>query len=257
MVSARQLQAVILTKNEEPNIRRVLDKLHWLTKIVVIDSYSTDETLDILRSYVNVEVHQRAFDTHAIQWNFGIDFCNSKWILSLDADYVLNDAFVEEVSAYIHQETIVAYNAQFEFLVFGKPLRGNNTMPRPVLFQKDKCRYYDDGHTQRLRIDGREENFKNKIDHDDRKPLSRWLQNQAGYSLKESRMLGETPQKQLSFTSKLRKTKILAPIFIFFYCLFIKGLIFNGWRGWHYTLQRTLVEILLALRLTEQDHFEQ
>ena len=70
-------------------------------------------------------------------------------------------------------------------------------------------------------------------------------------------MLAETPRQQLSFTSKLRKTKILAPVFVFFYCLFVKGLIFSGWRGWHYTLQRTLVEILLALRLTEQDHFEQ
>lgn len=254
VIPSNILQAVILTKNEEPNIKRVLDRLQWLEKIVVIDSFSTDATLDILRCYPNVEVHQRAFDTHATQWNYGLDLCDTEWILSLDADYVLNDAIAGEVKTYIQQDTIAAYNAQFEFLVFGKPLRGNNTMPRPVLFRKSKCRYYDDGHTQRLRINGSEADFKNKIDHDDRKPLSRWLLNQAGYSVKECNMLSTTPDKELSFTSKLRKKKVLAPIFIFFYCLFVKGLILDGWTGWYYTIQRTMVEMLLSLRLVEHDN---
>ena len=70
-------------------------------------------------------------------------------------------------------------------------------------------------------------------------------------------MLSTTPNDELSFTSKLRKRKVLAPIFIFFYCLFVKGLILNGWRGWYYTLQRTMVEMLLSLRLIEHDDFQQ
>src|SRR4051812_23107733 len=147
LVKADKLQAVILTKNEDPNIERVLDRLQWLERVVVLDSFSTDKTLDMLRSYPNVEVYQRAFDTHASQWNYGLSLCDTQWILSLDADYVLNDAFVEEIKTYIRQDDIAAYNAQFNFLIFGKPLRGNNTMPRPVLFQKKECDYYDDGHT--------------------------------------------------------------------------------------------------------------
>src|SRR4051794_39411210 len=95
MVKAGQLQAVILTKNEEPNIKRVMDRLQWLERVVVIDSFSTDATLEILRCYPNAAVHQRAFDTHAKQWNYGLSLCNTEWILSLDADYVLNDAFVD------------------------------------------------------------------------------------------------------------------------------------------------------------------
>ncbi len=110
--------------------------------------------------------------------------------------------------------------------------------------------YYDDGHTQRLKISGKTGNYTVKILHDDRKPLSRWLNNQAAYSQKEADMLLETTSG-LSFTSRLRKTKVLAPVFIFFYCLFIKGMIWNGWRGWHYTLQRTLAEILVSMRLAE------
>lgn len=245
-----------MTKDEAPNIGRVLERLSWLEKIVVIDSFSTDETLAIVQSFPNTTVHSRAFDTHASQWNYGLSQCRSEWILSLDADYVLPGPFILELQHHIQDTAVAAYEAQFHFLVFGKPLRGNNTTSRPVLFQKALCHYYDDGHTQRLAIRGLVKPFAARIQHDDRKSLSRWLHNQAGYSIKECRMLTGTPAAQLSFMSKLRRKKVLAPFLVFFYCLFVKGLILDGWRGWHYTLQRTLVEILFSLRLIEHDHFK-
>ena len=250
------LQAVILTKNEEPNIGRVLEKLQWLPRVVVVDSFSSDSTKKVVQSFANTSWYTRAFDTHAMQWNYGLAQAECQWILSLDADYVLPEDFCDEIRQKIHQVEFAAFNAPFNFLVFGKPLRGNNTTPRPVLFQKALCSYYDEGHTQRLQVNGKTGTFINKINHDDRKPLSRWLLNQANYSLKESTMLIETPENQLSLISKIRKTKVLAPFFIFFYCLFIKGLILDGWRGWHYTMQRTLVEILFALRLVEHDKLD-
>ena len=257
VVPSNLLQAVILTKNEEPNIGRVLEKLNWLEQIVVIDSFSTDATETIVRSFGNTNLYTRAFDTHATQWNYGLEKAGSQWILSLDADYIITDAFAQEIYEKIEQAQFAAFDARFRFLIFGKPLRGNNTTPRSVLFQKNLCLYYDDGHTQRLRINGKTGMFVNPIDHDDRKPLSRWLINQAAYSMKESNMLVNTPAKQLSFTSKVRKTKVFAPFIIFFYCLIIKGLILDGWRGWYYTLQRTIVEMLFALRLIENDSFSE
>ena len=254
-VSSNVLQAVILTKNEEPNIERVLEKLDWLERIVVVDSFSSDKTENIIRSFANTQLYKRVFDTHATQWNYGLEQADSQWILSLDADYVIHENFAKEVLEKVGQTQFAAFDTQFRFLVFGEPLRGNNTTPRPVLFQKAVCSYFDDGHTQRLRVNGKTGVFTNKIDHDDRKTLTRWVINQAAYSIKECEMLVNTPGNQLSVTSKLRKTKILAPFIIFFYCLFIKGLILDGWRGLYYTLQRTIVEMLFALRLIEYDSF--
>src|SRR3954470_10797371 len=101
VIPAQRIQAVILTKNEEPNIKRVMDRLQWLERVVVIDSFSTDATLEILRCYPNAAVYQRAFDTHARQWNYGLSLCATQWILSLDADYVLSDTFVDEIKTYI------------------------------------------------------------------------------------------------------------------------------------------------------------
>lgn len=250
IIPAETLTAVILTWNEQENIARTLSHLTWLEKIVVVDSGSTDKTIDLVNAFPNTEVYTRKFDTHATQWNYGLHCCNSTWILSLDADYILTDAFIREIKNKLIEKNVSAYFANFEFVVFEKALSGNNTTARPVLFKKNNCIYYNDGHTQRLNINGSTENFANKILHDDRKPLSRWLSNQAGYSEKEAVMLMEK-SSGLPFTGKLRKTIILAPLFIFFYCLFVKGMVLNGWRGWHYTLQRTLAEILVSMRLTE------
>lgn len=254
MVNSTVLQALILTKNEEPNLKRVLDKLTWLEKVVILDSFSTDATLEIAAAYPNVTLAQRAFDTHGKQWNFGLSLLDSEWVLSLDADYVLPDDFIAETEQYIKGgNDIAAYETNFKFLVFGKPLLKDNTTPRPVLFKKALCSYFDDGHTQRLQIGGDIGIYKALILHDDRKSFSRWLSNQDGYAIKEANKLIASAGEGLPLSSKIRKTKIFAPFIVFFYSLFVKGLIFNGWRGWHYTLQRTMVEMILALRLIEEE----
>lgn len=250
------LQALILTKNEEPNLKRVLDKLTWLEKVYVVDSYSTDKTIEILESYPNVEVEYRKFDSFAGQCNYGLSQMNSKWILSLDADYVLTDAFIDETKRILkdNKEDIVAWFTKFEFLIYGKQLISNNTTPRAVLFRKHAGEYYDDGHAHRLQITGDTGTYKARILHDDRKSLSRWLANQDGYSIKEcNKLLNSDNPDNKSLINKIRRTKLLAPLIVFFYCLFIKGLILNGWAGWYYTLQRTMVEILFALRLIEEE----
>lgn len=247
------LQALILTKNEEPNLKRVLDRLTWLEKVVIVDSFSTDATLEIAASYDNTMVVQHPFITHGHQWNYGLALVNSMWVLSLDADYVLTDEFIEETRDFVTRVDNVAYETNFKFLVFGKPLMKDNTTPRPVLFMKEQCQYYDDGHTQRLKINGATGRYRSPIMHDDRKSLSRWLSNQDGYAIKESDKLAASTEEGMPLSSKIRKTKVLAPFMVFFYSLFVKGLIFNGWRGWHYTLQRTMVEIIIALRLIEEE----
>lgn len=253
LTKSTSLTALILTKNEEPNLNRVLEKLTWLEKVVILDSFSTDSTIEIAKSYSNVVLYQRKFDTFATQCNHGLSLIASEWVLSLDADYVLTDDFITEAKKFIEDGAKTAYIVKFKFLVFGKKLFGDNTTPRAVLFRLSRCNYYDDGHCHRLSINGDTGNFSSYILHDDRKSLSRWLSNQDGYAVKESEKLLNPGDMPLSLSAKIRRTKVLAPFIVFFHCLFIKGLIFNGWKGWHYTLQRTMVEMLLAIRLIEEE----
>jgi glycosyltransferase involved in cell wall biosynthesis len=83
-----QITPLILTYNEAPNIDRTLEKLTWAKTIIVIDSYSTDQTLEILSDYPQIEVFKRKFDSFAGQCNYGLEKVKSEWVLSLDADYI-------------------------------------------------------------------------------------------------------------------------------------------------------------------------
>src|ERR1700733_2145160 len=101
LTQSTYLTALILTKNEEPNLSRVLEKLTWLEKVVILDSFSTDATLEIAGSFRNVVIYQRKFDTFATQCNYGLSLITSEWVLSLDADYVLTDDFITETKKFI------------------------------------------------------------------------------------------------------------------------------------------------------------
>lgn len=248
-----KITPLILTYNEAANIERTLNKLSWARRIVVIDSFSQDKTIDALRSNSRVEVFQRKFDTHTNQWNYGLSQISTEWVLSLDSDYVLSDELIEEIVGISNKTLIDGYFIPFKYCVFGKPLKGTILPPRQALFRKSKSTYIDDGHTQLLKVDGKSGHVDNYIFHDDRKPLSRWLWAQDNYMIIEAQKLTKTNYSELSFGDKIRQNKMLAPLIIFLYCLILKRGILDGWAGWYYAYQRMLAEALLSIRIIEQE----
>ncbi|MBW4612822.1 MAG: glycosyltransferase family 2 protein [Desmonostoc vinosum HA7617-LM4] len=252
-----QVTPLILTYNESPNIERTLKQLLWAKQIIVIDSYSTDETLEILASYPQVKVWQRKFDTHATQWNYGLEQVSSEWVLSLDADYTVSDLLIAQIKELSPNSAIDGYFAQFKYCVFGKPLRATILPPRQVLFRKNKSIYIDDGHTQLLEVKGKSATLSGYVYHDDRKPLNRWLWAQDRYAIIEVKKLLHTPQSELCLSDRIRKQKIFAPFIVLIYCLILKGGLLDGWHGWYYAFQRVLAEIILAIRLIEAEKLEQ
>ncbi len=240
---------VILTYNEAPNLDRTLQSLTWAKRIVVIDSGSTDETLAILQRYPQVDVLTRLFDTHANQWNFGLQQVQTDWVLSLDADYQLTAELVAEMATLPISTAIAAYYARFKYCVFGQPLRATLLPPRAVLFRRDRAAYFDDGHTQQLQVNGPTSELLAYIHHDDRKPLNRWLWAQDRYAILEAQKLQATPTEKLSLGDRLRQRKVIAPFVVLFYCLILHRGILDGRAGWYYAFQRVLAEVLLSLHL--------
>jgi glycosyltransferase involved in cell wall biosynthesis len=243
---------LILTFNEEPNLRRTLERLDWAGQIVIVDSFSTDQTPDIARDFPKVRMVQRTFDDHTSQWNFGVGQITTPWVLSLDADYVLPKEFAAELENLRPDEGLSACYARFRYCVFGRPLRATLYPPRAVLFRKDRCHYVQDGHTQRLQINGKTLSLRNVIDHDDRKPFAHWLRAQDSYAMQEAEHLTATPGTQLNFADRVRRRIVFAPALVFCHTLIGQGLVLDGWRGWYYVLQRTLAELILSLRLMEK-----
>lgn len=242
---------LVLTWNEEPNIRRCLEELRWAKRVVVIDSGSTDTTLEVCAGFPNVEVVHRPFDNHTEQWNFGLDLVRTLWVLSLDADYLLNREFVRELESLDEEGPEKAWFVSFRFLIHGRPLRGSLYPPRAALFARGTCRYTADGHTQILTINGPSGSLHTRVDHDDRKPLSRWLDSQFKYArLEAEKLTGENHPTGLP--DRLRKMIWPAAPAAFIYTLLVKGVILDGWPGWYYALQRTYAELLLSLVLLEK-----
>ncbi len=245
-----EVTPLILTWNEEPNLRRCLERLRWAREVVILDSGSTDATASIAAEFPNIKFLVRPFDDHTTQWNFGVDATTTNWILSLDCDYVLCPGFEGELAQIPDNTPCDAFHASFRYLIYGKPLRASLYPPRTVLFRKDRCRYVPDGHTQILSIPGQTASLSTRIDHDDRKPLSRWFSSQDKYARLEADKL--TSLTQLSLQDRIRRTMILGPVFVFVYTLLIRRTLFDGLHGWFYALQRTLAEIMLAMRLLEK-----
>jgi glycosyltransferase involved in cell wall biosynthesis len=244
------ITALILTLNEAENIARCLGALSWASEILIVDSGSTDDTLAIAKSVQpNVRIVQRAFDTHAAQWNFGLEQITTPWVLALDADYKLATEMEGEIAALNPGADTTGFEASFVYCVGGRPLRASLYPPHVVLFRKDRALYVDEGHTQVLRLSGNVEKLSSRIFHDDRKPIGRWLRSQEKYSKIEARHLLSSANAQLSWADWLRKGILFAPGVVFFYLMLGKGLIFDGWRGWYYVCQRTIAEMLLSLRL--------
>ena len=247
-----QITPLIITYNEAPNIARTISKLLWAKRIVVIDSGSTDATLGMLRSFPQVDVIQHPFSDFAGQCNFGLTQVDTLWVLSLDADYELSDALVEELAGLYAPASVAGYRARFVYRIHGRDLRGTLYPPRIVLYRKDKARYRNEGHGHRVAVDGEALPLVGVIYHDDRKPLARWFDSQQRYARAEAGYLIETPREKLKRSDRIRRLGWLAPIGVLFYTLFIKGCILDGWPGWYYALQRLCAETLIALEILER-----
>jgi glycosyltransferase involved in cell wall biosynthesis len=246
-----EITVLILTYNEAPNIKRTLEKLQWAHRVLVMDSFSTDETIAIAGRFPNVEIIQRRFDSFARQCNFGLEHIGSKWVLSLDADYTVSDELIAEMQKLGNDEAAGAFSVRFRYCIHGRALRASLYPPRTVLYRRDSARYHDDGHGHRVSVSAEPRMLAGHIDHDDRKSLDRWMSEQLRYSVAEAKKLSEAPPGSLNFADRLRRWIVPAPLVVFVYTLFVKGLILDGWPGWYYVLQRTLAELLLSLRLVE------
>ena len=94
------ITAIILTYNEELHIKRCLDNISsFVDEVYIIDSFSTDKTLEIARTYGNVRILQNKWVNYATQFNWALENARitSKWVLRLDADEYLTDELKDEL----------------------------------------------------------------------------------------------------------------------------------------------------------------
>lgn len=240
---------LILTRDEEPNLERTLRQLAWAEDVIVVDSFSTDATVAIAMRFPNVRVLQRAFDSLAGQSNYGIREARTPWIMLLDADYFVPDAFAEELRALDPAPNVRAYRAAFTYAVNGKPLRASLYPPRVVLLHREHARVWQDGHAHRVLVDGDTAELATRIIHDDRKSFARFVGRQRKYMREEADKLRAADPQALSLPHRIRKLIVIAPFAVIVHSLFVKGLILDGLPGLRYTWERFVAELILSREL--------
>jgi glycosyltransferase involved in cell wall biosynthesis len=243
-----EITPVILTRDEAPNLARTLGQLAWARDVVVVDSFSTDGTVEIARRFPNVRVFQRAFDDHASQWTFGQQQVRTPWFLALDADYYLPAAFAAELEA-LEPGSLRGYRASFRYAVGGKPLRASLYPPRIVLAATPHTTFWQDGHTQRISVDGDAGDLREPIVHDDRKDFRSFVARQKRYMVAEAEKLRLRDPRSLGVAGRVRKLIVVAPFAVLVHTLFVKGLVFDGVAGWRYAWERFVAELILSREL--------
>lgn len=249
---------LILTFNEAPNIGRTLAALAFFPEVIVLDSGSTDDTLAIARSYPNVRVYHRPFDNHSAQWNHGLSACGlqREWVLALDADYVLPVSLVAEITALFPPGDVAGYSTAFTYWILGEPLSRSLYPPVTTLYRRAGAHYEQDGHTQRVKVDGKVMTLEGRIAHDDRKPLAHWLAAQVRYARLECDLLLSKPWAALTWRDRLRRMKFITPWLVPLYCLTVGRGLLDGRPGLYYALQRGVAEAVLSLKLLERQIFK-
>jgi glycosyltransferase involved in cell wall biosynthesis len=247
------IDVIVLTWNEEANLERTLDALRDFPRVLVLDSASTDTTVEIAARYANVRVCRRAFDSHAAQWNHALTACDlhGEWVLALDADYVVTPALVAEIGHLAPPPTASGYRARFRYCIEGKPLSGSLYPPVTVLYRREDAAYLQDGHTQRLVVPGSVQMLEGRIFHDDRKPFASWLVAQDRYARLECALLLSTPWAKLGWRDRLRRMVVVTPWLVPVYCLTVGRGLADGRRGLLYAMQRGIAEAILSVRILQ------
>lgn len=238
------VSVIIAVRNEAKNLPRCLQALNEFGEIYVIDSQSTDDTVEIARSQGAhvVQFHYTGGWPKKRQWAMNTLPMAYDWILLLDADETLTPELTEEIRFAILSPAVNGYSIQLRTRFLGRTLcHGDVGLWKLALFRRDKGRYEcrlkeqdasmaDMEVHEHVVVEGATAKLRNPLIHHNVESLSRYIQKHDQYSNWESRVLlqrgddKELPPSLLGMQAQRRrwlKRKLFAvpgsPVLLFLY----------------------------------------
>jgi len=263
------VSVVILTKNEEKDIANCISSLLWCDDIHILDSYSSDNTLAIVKSF-KVSTTSNAFVSFGHQRNFALDTISMKylWVLFLDADEVCTDAFKNAVLNAIQSSpnNLAGYYCCWKMMLDGTWLKRCDNFPKWQfrLLRKDRARFTDFGHGQKEdQVNGEIGYIKEPyIHYGFSKGWSAWVERHNKYSTQEAvaRLQLRPPFKNIfSKHGSVRNPALKSwlsripgwPMLRFFQAYVLKLGFLEGKAGLIYCVNMAYYEFLIGIKMGE------
>lgn len=182
----KSLSVIIPTHNEEDNIAAVIESANWADEIMVVDSFSTDRTVEIAKKYTDFVV-QRTYTGPADQKNWAIQQVKHSWILILDADERVTEELKSEIQKILKQddEPFDAYWIKRRNYFMGQEVKYSWKGDAVVrLIHKDYCRYNDKQVHEEIETSSIKVGYlKNTLQHFTFKSTSHYLDKITRYAL--------------------------------------------------------------------------
>jgi glycosyltransferase involved in cell wall biosynthesis len=266
------ISVVILTLNEGSNLARCLDSVRWSDDVVVVDSGSSDDTVQIAKA-AGARVLVRKFDTFAGQRNFAMETAGFRhgWVLHLDADEVVTHALREEMLALAAAPSpdFPVYRIPSRLMFLGRWLRHAGMYPayQVRLGQAGALRFVDYGHGQR-EVQPAEQvgTLRHALDHHNfSKGINDWFQRPLKYARREAvQAMGEAGSgaslgalSSRDPTTRRRALKQLAyrlplrPLLRFAYVYVVRRGFLDGSAGFDYAVMMGIYQYFIDLNEKE------
>ncbi len=160
------ISAIVTSFNEAPNIGRCLDGLEGFGEVILVDSFSADDTLEKAREYP-VTIYQRSYESAAKQKNWALDRARYPWVLILDADETLTGGLRQEIVDLDDNDGPSGFWIRRQSEYLGQKIRHCGWQRDKVLrlFKRDLGRYEERAVHEEVILNGREAIMKGKLDH--------------------------------------------------------------------------------------------
>jgi glycosyltransferase involved in cell wall biosynthesis len=166
MERKNKVSVVILTLNEEKNLHDCLETVKWADEIIIVDSFSTDKTVEIAKKF-KCKVFQKKFDGFGQLKNYAISQTSHNWVLNLDADERITETLRKEIEEVLKDPKFDGYYFPRKSYVGKRWIRRAGQYPsyQLRLFRKDKGSFENSVVHERARVAGTTGHMKNYLIH--------------------------------------------------------------------------------------------
>lgn len=266
------ISVLILTKNEESDIRGCIEEVGWCDDIWILDSESQDKTVEIAKN-CGAKIHVRGFDGFASQRNYGLHKLPYKhdWLLILDADERVTSELGIVMQGFTENapDTVAAARIQRRDFFMKRWLRHAQISPYFVRLVRPSRVRYEREVNEVLVVDGDIESIAGYLDHYPfSKGLSHWINKHNVYSSMEAIQLRAAGSKDISikdailcsdFNRRRRCQKAIfyrlpcRPVIKLFYMMIVRRSFMDGLPGINYALLQCIYEYFISLKAGELD----